>query len=123
MPIRWDPFDTSRRLRDLQLSLPSQPSQGPSQRKSKQRYNVYWKQVGGQIRKSTCLSHEDAIKKQGEFRVLDGPIQGGVENNKRGPESTSTKRKGNYIGGPGRGNRRSVTTKSSLSVHKNKAIY
>jgi hypothetical protein len=86
------------------------------------RYNVYRKQVGKPIRKSTCRSHEDAIKKQEEFRVLDEAIQGGVDNNKRGPESTSTKRKGNYIGGPGRGNRRSVTTKSSLSVHKDKVF-
>jgi hypothetical protein len=91
-------------------------------KKKQQRYNVYWKQVGGQIRKSTCLSHEDATKKQEEFRVLDEAIQGGVDNNKRGPESTSTKRKGNYIGGPGRGNRRSMTTKSSLSVHKDKVF-
>ena len=40
-------------------------------KKQQQRYNVYWKQVGGQERRSTCLSHEDAIKKQEEFRVLD----------------------------------------------------
>ena len=32
---------------------------------------MYWKQIGGQARRSTCLSHEDAIKKQEEFRVLD----------------------------------------------------
>jgi len=84
------------------------------------RYNVYRKQVGKPIRKSTCRSHEDAIKKQEEFRVLDEDKEDGLDNQ---PASLSTKRVGNYVPGPGRGIKSRVTAANcSLSVHKDKVF-
>jgi hypothetical protein len=84
---------------------------------------VYWKQIGGQARRSTCLSHEDAIKKQEEFRVLDEDEdkEDGLDNQ---PASlSSTKRVGNYVAGPGRGIKTRVTTANcSLSLHKDKVF-
>ena len=91
-------------------------------KKKQQRYNVYWKQVGGQIRKSTCLSHEDAIKKQEEFRVLDED-EDKEDGLGKQPASQTTKRVGNYVAGPGRGIKTRVTAANcSLSLHKDKVF-
>ena len=85
------------------------------------RYNVYRKQVGKPIRKSTCRSHEDAIKKQEEFRVLDEDED--KEDGLDQPASLSTKRVGNYVAGPGRGFKTRVTTaNSSLIQHGDKVF-
>ena len=85
------------------------------------RYNVYRKQVGKPIRKSTCRSHEDAIKKQEEFRVLDEDED--KEDGLDQPASLSTKRVGNYVAGPGRGIKTRVTTaNSSLIQHGDKVF-
>jgi hypothetical protein len=85
------------------------------------RYNVYRKQVGKPIRKSTCRSHEDAIKKQEEFRVLDEDED--KEDGLDQPTSLSTKRVGNYVAGPGRGIKTRVTTaNSSLIQHGDKVF-
>ena len=86
---------------------------------------MYRKQVGKPIRKSTCRSHEDAIKKQEEFRVLDEDED--KEDGLDQPASLSTKcytkRVGNYVAGPGRGIKTRVTTaNSSLIQHGDKVF-
>jgi hypothetical protein len=93
-----------------------------AKKKKQQRHNVYWKQIGGQARRSTCLSHEDAIKKQEEFRVLDEDEdkEDGLDNQLA--SLSSTKRVGNYVAGPGRGIKTRVTTANCSLRFKDKVF-